>query len=79
MLVISRKPGESILIGDNIKITILNTGSDKVTLGIEAPKEITVIRDELLETIEANRASATHAQELDLKEIAYLIKKNQDF
>lgn len=74
MLVISRKPGESMLIGDNIKVTILNVGTDKVTLGIEAPKEVNIIRDELAETIAANRASAEPAKGFDVKEVAQRLK-----
>ena len=56
MLVISRKAGESFLIGDNIEVTIFETSGDKVKLGISAPKDIRVIRRELKETESINRA-----------------------
>ena len=59
MLVLSRKVGESILISDNIKINIVSISGDKVTIAIDAPKEINIMRDELLETIEANKDANT--------------------
>lgn len=48
MLVVSRKPGESIHIGDNIILTVLDVRGDKVRLGIDAPLEVRVLRTELL-------------------------------
>lgn len=59
MLVISRKSGESFLIGDNIEITIFEASGDKVKLGISAPKDIRVIRKELKETESINREAAS--------------------
>jgi carbon storage regulator len=44
VLVIRRRPGQSIRIGDDIEIHITETGPSKVTLGIIAPKEVTVTR-----------------------------------
>jgi carbon storage regulator len=49
MLVLSRKKGESLIIGDDIKIKILECDNDRVSIGIEAPKEIPIIRGELYE------------------------------
>lgn len=46
MLVLSRKPGESIQIGDNITITVVKTGPN-VRIGIDAPKDVIVLRKEL--------------------------------
>jgi carbon storage regulator len=51
MLVLSRKVDEIIMIGDDVKITVVSLRSDKVQLGIEAPKEITVHRKEVYEAI----------------------------
>lgn len=49
MLVITRKPGEAIQIGDTITVTVLQIQSpDRVRIGIDAPREVPVIRDELL-------------------------------
>ena len=49
MLVLSRKPGESLVIGKNIRITITQIGRQRVRLGVDAPKDVHVRRSELLE------------------------------
>ena len=49
MLVLSRKPGEFITIGDSIKITVIESRGGKVRIGIEAPREVPVVRGELLQ------------------------------
>lgn len=74
MLVISRKAGESLVISENIHITIISVANDKVSIGIEAPKEVKIVRQELLDTIEANKASAEETENKDYKNIASLIK-----
>lgn len=51
MLVLSRKKNESIIINDNITVTVIEIRGDKVRLGIEAPKDITVHRREVHEAI----------------------------
>ena len=47
MLVLSRKPGERILIGDDIALTVVRIGPNTVRLGIEAPRTMNIIREEL--------------------------------
>lgn len=61
MLVITRKSSESFLIGNEIRVTILEISSDKVKVGIDAPKSINVVRSEVLETINANIDAVTAA------------------
>lgn len=51
MLVLSRKKGESIVIGDNIVLTIVEVRGDKIRLGIEAPREVPVHRQEIRDAI----------------------------
>jgi carbon storage regulator len=64
MLVLSRKAGESILIGDDVTIDIVSVDGDRVCVGINAPKSIRVYRKELLQqTIEINK-SAIYAPSL---------------
>ena len=67
MLVLSRKKDEKIIIGDNITIMVIEIRGDKVRLGIDAPKEITVHRQEVYEAIkrehdQANGISAVDAE-----------------
>ncbi|MCA9046038.1 MAG: carbon storage regulator [Planctomycetaceae bacterium] len=47
MLVLSRKPGERILIGDQVAITIVRIGPNTVRLGIDAPRDMNIVREEL--------------------------------
>ncbi len=58
MLVISRKTSESIMIGDDIEIVVSEIGSERVKIGIRAPKGVPILRKELLETREMNREAA---------------------
>ena len=51
MLVVSRKVGERIFIGDKITVTVVKVGSSGVRIGIEAPKEMAVVREELAEQL----------------------------
>ncbi len=47
MLVLSRKPGERILIGDDVTVTIVRIGPNTVRLGIDAPRDKNIVREEL--------------------------------
>ena len=47
MLVLSRKPGERIFIGDQVAVTIVRIGPNTVMLGIEAPRDMNIVREEL--------------------------------
>lgn len=49
MLILSRRNGESFVIGENIKITVLSQRSNQVRIGIDAPRELPVFREEVLE------------------------------
>lgn len=50
MLVLSRKSGEKIRIGDNVAITVVRIGPNTVRLGIEAPRDMSILREELCES-----------------------------
>ncbi|MHC4371710.1 MAG: carbon storage regulator CsrA [Planctomycetota bacterium] len=54
MLVLSRKKNETLVIGDNISVVVIEIRGDKVRLGIEAPKEIPVHRQEVYDAIHRN-------------------------
>ena len=55
MLVLSRKKNESIIINDDITIVVVEIRGDKVRLGVEAPKEVPVHRNEVYEAIRRNQ------------------------
>ena len=59
MLVLSRQRDESIIIGDNIVITIVDIRGDKVRLGIQAPTDISVHRQEIYDAIKNENAEST--------------------
>lgn len=59
MLVLSRRVGESIVIGSDVVVTVLEVRGDIIRIGVDAPREVTVHRSEVFEQIEAaNRAAA---------------------
>lgn len=58
MLILRRKKNESILIGENIRITVLETAADGVRLAIDAPRQMSILREELSDAEEENRASS---------------------
>jgi carbon storage regulator len=55
MLILSRRPGESLIIGDNITINVLGIQGNQVRLGIEAPRDVTVHREEIYARIQAEK------------------------
>lgn len=68
MLVLSRKKGQSIVIGDNIEITVVEIQGDMVRIGINAPREVTVHRQEVFEQIAAeNQQAMQQSQGLEIK------------
>jgi len=63
MLILARKVGQKIVIGDEVELTVVEVRGDQVRLGITAPKSIAVHRKELLEQIAAENAGAASAGE----------------
>ncbi len=66
MLVITRKNGEGLRIGDNIRVTVVETAKDRVKIGIDAPKNVRIIRNELFDTERFNIQAAVHKPAADL-------------
>lgn len=58
MLIITRKKGESLMIGDDIEITVSKLDDGSVKLGINAPKDVTILRKELYEAIKKENKEA---------------------
>ena len=58
MLILRRKAGEALHIGDNIRITVIGVDEGGARLAIEAPREIPVLREELVSAMDVNRDAA---------------------
>jgi len=59
MLILTRKPGESLYIGDNIKVTIVELKGHQIRVGIDAPTDLRIYREEIyLQILEENRKAA---------------------
>ena len=58
MLVLTRKPGQSIVIGNGIEIEVLSVSGEKIRLGITAPRDVEIFRNEVYERIKAERGSS---------------------
>ena len=69
MLALSRKQGESIVIGNNIEITVLEAKGDQVKIGISAPKEVPVYRKEVYLQIQDSNKEAMQADLEALKKL----------
>ncbi|HHV27343.1 carbon storage regulator CsrA [Anaerosalibacter bizertensis] len=76
MLILTRKKDESIVIGDNIEIKVLEINDGKVKLGIEAPKNIDIIRKELYENIQEENKKASEIN-INLDMLKEIIKKDK--
>ncbi len=70
MLVLSRQRDESIIIGENIVVTVVDIRGDKVRLGIEAPTEIPVHRREVFEAIQRENQRASQLDPKDARSLA---------
>jgi carbon storage regulator len=67
MLVLSRKKGQSIIIGDNIEITVVEIQGDTVRIGINAPREVAIHRQEVFDQIAAENQQAQQSEGLQIK------------
>lgn len=59
MLILTRRIGETLMIGDEIAVTVVGVSGSQVRVGIEAPKDVEVHREEVYERVKAERAAAT--------------------
>lgn len=75
MLVLSRKIGESIVIGENIHLTVLDSQNGEVKLGITAPKEIAILRKEICDEIKQQNLESAQS---DPKSLGDLLKKMKE-
>jgi carbon storage regulator len=70
MLILTRKVGESINIGNDIKVTVVSLEGGQVRLGIEAPRDVIVHREEIFNKILEENRQAAKTSKIDLKAIA---------
>ena len=76
MLVLTRKKGESIMIGDSIELVVIGVEGDLVKLGIRAPKSVEVYRKELYDSIQASNKEATQRTVL-AQDLSAFFKKDK--
>ncbi len=76
MLILSRKLGESVLLDDKITITVIEVSKGVVKLGIDAPKEMLILRKELEEVVkDANIKAAKNVDITQLSQLSLKLKK----
>lgn len=76
MLVLTRRPGQSILIGDNIEMKIIDIQGDQVRIGINAPRDVSILRKELMDEVrQANREAVVDDAHVCLEELGRVLKK----
>jgi carbon storage regulator len=73
MLVLTRKTNESIIIGDNIAVTVVAVEGDQVRLGVTAPKNIAVHRQEVYEQIKKENLEAAQSSSTDISSVLKLM------
>jgi carbon storage regulator len=65
MLVLTRKPGQSIMIGDGVEVQVLSVAGEKVRLGITAPREVSIFRNEVYDRIESEQGRGADDEDDD--------------
>ena len=63
MLILTRRIGESVMIGDDIKISVLGVKGNQIRIGVSAPREVAVHREEIFQRIQEERAGKSPQQE----------------
>ncbi len=59
MLILSRKAGETLVINNEIEVKIIEVVGDKIKIGIQAPKDVKILRKELIQTMDSNKESTS--------------------
>jgi carbon storage regulator len=66
MLILTRRVGETVMIGDEVQVTVVGLKGDQVRIGIKAPKSVAVHREEIYERIQRERAGRALRAKLDV-------------
>lgn len=77
MLILTRKIGESLLIGDNVRVAVLEIRGKQARLGIEAPPDIVVMREELCQQVNRENCEAAGVKSQDLEKVVTLWKEKK--
>ena len=63
MLILTRRVGESLIVGDNITVTVLGVKGNQVRIGVNAPRDVSVHREEIYNRIQGGEEDAAHKEE----------------
>lgn len=72
MLILSRRPGESLYVGDNIKVTVLSVQGKQIKIGLEVPRDMTVYREEVYKKVQEQNQTAVESSDADLLAVTSL-------
>lgn len=75
MLVLTRKPGESLRIGDDIRITVVEIDGSNIKIGIDAPRSVSIYREEVYQRIKEENQAAVAKSDVDMGSLTQLFKK----
>lgn len=78
MLVLTRKAGEGIIIGDNIRVSVVEVRGGGIRIGIDAPQEMKIHRQEVYDRILKENREATQWQLVDLSDVSDLLATRKD-
>jgi carbon storage regulator len=67
MLILSRRPGESLTIGDDVVVTLVGVSGNQIRLGITAPREVRVLREEVYKAVREQNQAAANALDANRK------------
>ncbi len=77
MLVLKRKAGESIIVADNIEIKIIEVEEGRIKIGIDAPKEVSIIRKEVLDETKSENKTAAQSRNIDKTTLTKILKNKK--
>lgn len=78
MLVLSRRRDESIIIGDDVVVTVIDIKGEQVKLGVSAPRSVSIHRREVYEAIQAENLAAARPEAQNLSQLARVLEKPPD-